>query len=143
MPTMDILTKYIAILPILGACLAFLWGVFQFLINRKRESDEAQFKRFHDVIRKIQHDIDEGKHTSPYVEIQIAAIYELRFLTRYHQVSEIYLASKLCEWQSLTGIYQTVGVQTILSTLEYIRRGTIRIRLKRSFISFYKDNRFI
>ncbi|MGP6463314.1 hypothetical protein [Pantoea agglomerans] len=140
---MNILTKHIALLPILGACTAFLWGVFQFLANRKREGEEAQFKRFHDVIRKIQHDFDEGKHTTPYIEIQIAAVYELRFLTRYHPVSEIYLNKKIQEWHDLGKKYESVGVPVILNTLDYIKKGTLRIRLKRSFISFYKDNLFI
>lgn len=143
MSAIDILTKYIAILPIMGTSIAFLWGIFQYLFNRRRENQEAQFKRFHDVMRKIQHDTDEGKHTNPYVEIQIAAIYELRFLTRYHPVSEIYLSSKLVEWKALGGKYLSLGVPTILGTLEYIKRGTIRIRLKRSFITFYDDNRII
>ncbi|MFN2095151.1 hypothetical protein ACKVM9_002900 [Pantoea agglomerans] len=139
----DLLTKNIAILPILGACAAFAWGAFQFLTNLKRESEEAQFKRFHDVMRKIQHDFDEGRHTAPYIEIQIAAVYELRFLTRYHSVSEIYLSKKTQEWHDLGEKYESIGVPVILNTLDYIKKGTLRIRLKRSFISFYKDNPFI
>lgn len=139
----EIFTKYLAIFPILGACIAFLWGVVQFLIGRSREIDEAQFKRFHEVIRKIQHDVDEGKHTSPYIEIQIAAIYELRFLTRYHPVSEIYLIQKKDEWEKLHGKYKTIGIPTIDSTLQEIKKGTWRTKLKKSFSSFHADNPFI
>lgn len=134
--------NHIAIFPIMGACIAFTWGAFQFLINRSRENDEAQFKRFHEVIRKIQHDIEDGKHTNPYIEIQVAAIYELRFLKRYHPASEIYLIKKRDEWTNLGGSYLMYGVPIIDSTLEYISKGGVFKRIKRSFSSFYKDNPF-
>jgi len=140
---METLLKYIAILPLIGAAFAFFWGVIQFLVNREMAQDEAQFNRFQEIIRKIQYEIQDGKHTSPYIEIQIAAIYELRFLEKYHPAAEIYLKQKKTEWQMLSGKYQSLGVPIIDSTLSYIVKGTWKTRLKRSFLSFYKDSSFI
>ena len=138
--TIEFLTNNLSIFPIFGASAAFCWGMFQYFQRRSRENDEAQFKRFHDVIRKIQHDVDEGKHTAPYIEIQIAAIYELRFLTRYHPVSVLYLEHKKIEWEKFDNKYKILGVPTINDTLHYIKKGTWRSRIQKKFTSFCEDN---
>ncbi|WP_233981472.1 hypothetical protein [Pectobacterium versatile] len=124
------LIPLLGLLPLLGAACAFLWGMVIFVLNRSRERDEAQFKRFHEIIRKIQHDTDQngnpiidkdGTHSAPYIEIQIAAVYELRFLKRYHPLSISYLKQKKEEWQKDNRHkYSTLGVCVIENTIQYI-----------------------
>lgn len=104
----------IGVVSMIGATVTFLWGVVIFLLNRSREMREAEFNRFHEIIRKIQHDSDnQGKNTAPYIEIQIAAVYELRFLTRYHPMSLIYLREKRKEWEGKGSKYLDIGVPVI------------------------------
>ncbi|EOV4177748.1 hypothetical protein V1954_14970 [Yersinia sp. 2538 StPb PI] len=117
------LLPIVGILSLSGAAVTFLWGVVIFLLNRSREMHEAEFNRFHEIIRKLQHDLDaDGKTTSPYIEIQIAAVYELRYLKRYHSVSLIYLKSKKTEWTGLGGLYLNMGVPVIDHTINCIER---------------------
>lgn len=115
----------IGVLSLLGAAITFLWGVVIYLLNRSREMKEAEFNRFHEIIRKIQHDKDStGNNTAPYIEIQIAALYELRFLNRYHPMALIYLKEKRVEWANNGGKYLSIGVPVIDSTI-----GSIESRL--------------
>ncbi|MBA0204125.1 hypothetical protein [Pectobacterium aroidearum] len=136
------LIPLLGLLPLLGAACAFLWGMIISILNRSRERDEAQFKRFHEIIRKIQHDTDQdgkpitdkdGTHSAPYIEIQIAAIYELRFLKRYHPLSVIYLKQKKDEWQNskTNNKYSNLGVLIIEDTIQYIEFNGFFNRFRR------------
>ncbi|MCQ4105173.1 hypothetical protein NOG67_13365 [Erwinia persicina] len=135
---------YVALFSIFGGAITFTWTVIIFILNRSREREKAEFERLHNVIRKIQVDesLDkDGKNVSPYIEIQIAAIYELRYLTRYYPFSALYLEEKKQEWKTrpVNAKYKILGVPAIDLALETINRGTLTQRLKRNFIKFYYD----
>ncbi|GKV88192.1 hypothetical protein [Pectobacterium carotovorum] len=143
------LIPLLGLLPLIGAACAFCWGMIVFILNRKRENDEAQFKRFHEIIRKIQHDTDkegnpitnkEGKHEAPYIDVQIAAIYELRFLKKYYPLSKLYLEQKKIDWQKRTGTYLTVAIPTIESTIQFIEQDGFLKKFHKYFPDPYKDN---
>lgn len=137
------LLPYTTTLPIFGGAVAFLWTSVILLLNRKREREKAEFERFHDVMRKIQIDETAGGKEAPYIEVQVAAIYELGFLTRYYPLSYTYLKAKKYEWQDKethkNDKYRTMGIPAIELALTKIERGTFIQRIVRDFKQFYNS----
>lgn len=137
--------QFSVLLPYLGGIIAFLWSIYLYLVKRTRERDESEFKRFHDVIQKIQFHNNDGKEEDPYIEIQIVSIFELGTLKRYYPISIVYLEHKKKEWEEkdLSDKYKMLGVPAINLALEQIKRGSRLQRLKQNFLAYYEDNKII
>lgn len=132
---------YVALFTAAGGGFSFVWTSVNFLLNRKRESEKAEFERFHDVMRKIQIDEAAGAKEAPYIEVQVAAIYELSFLKRYYPLSSTYLKAKKNEWADKTKHqnekYRTMGIPAIELALMKVERGTFAQRVVRAFKGFF------
>lgn len=134
------LLPYGTLLTVIGGGIGFFWTVIIYILNRQRELAKAEFERFHDVMRKIQTD-DTSEDKKPFIEVQVAAIYELGFLSRYHPLSIKYLEAKKIEWQGNTDNkkYETIGVPAIELALAKIKRGNFFQRIVRDFKQFYNS----
>lgn len=136
------LLPYGTLLTAAGGVIGFFWMVTIYILNRQTELAKTEFERLHDVMRKIQID-DICKDGDPFIEVQVAAIYELCFLSRYHPLSIKYLEAKKIEWQNYDGKndekYKTIGVQAIELALAKIKRGNFFQRIARDFKQFYNS----
>lgn len=72
------------VLAVTGAVITFLWSVFQFMLNRGRESKNRDYQVYHQLIKEIVQP-DTGGET--YIARQMAAVYELRNFPRYFDIS--------------------------------------------------------
>jgi hypothetical protein len=87
-----------------GAAIAFVFSVFQFLSVRKREAREREFEQYHTLIERLVSPGDKGQ---PFLDRQIATVFELRHYTRYYD----------CTTRILKGFKQTACNQSEFSRL--------------------------
>ena len=80
----------------IGAAISFVCSVWQFMDVRRREQRAREFEVFHRLIKDIVSPEDNNGPT--WVDRQIAAVFELRHLTRYHEVAARILVSLREPW---------------------------------------------
>ncbi len=79
-----------------GAAVAFVFSVYQFLSVRKRESRQREFDQYHGLIEKLVSP-REGQ-AQVFLDQQIAVVFELRNFPRYFDVTERVLDGLRVEW---------------------------------------------
>jgi hypothetical protein len=67
----------------LGATITFIWPVYQFFSNKRREAEHRQFEVFHRLIKELVE--PPGPNQPLYIDRQAAIIFELRFFPRYSE----------------------------------------------------------
>src|SRR5450432_1675589 len=78
----------------LGAAIAFAFSVYQFLSVRKRESYEREFNGYHSLIERLV----SGEKGTPFLDRQIATVFELRHFPRYYEITVRILQGLRKEW---------------------------------------------
>jgi hypothetical protein len=87
-----------------GAGIAFVVSVFQFLSVRRRESQEREFEKYHALIQRLVAPDEAGV---THLDRQIAVVFELRHFPRYYE----------CTQRILTGLKDTWSAQKSWSRL--------------------------
>jgi hypothetical protein len=100
-----------------GAAIAFVVSLFQFLSVRQRESREREFDKYHLLIEHLVSPDERGKM---FLDRQIAVIFELRHFPRYYECSERILVGLKEAWGGGTEFSRLL--REIDLTLEYIRK---------------------
>jgi len=100
-----------------GAAIAFVVSLFQFLSVRKRESREREFEKYHFL---IQHLVSPDERGSLFLDRQIAIIFELRHFPRYYECSERILMGLKESWGGRVEFSRLLREMDL--TLEYIRK---------------------
>lgn len=77
------ITNNAAALSILGAAIAFIWSIVQFILVRKRDEQHREFEIYHRLIKELVSPDPESKVI--WVDRQTAVLFELRRFTRYHE----------------------------------------------------------
>jgi hypothetical protein len=78
-----------------GAAIAFVVSVFQFLSVRKRESHEREFDKYHLL---IEHLVSPDEKGNLFLERQIATVFELRHFPRYYECTAKILSGLRDSW---------------------------------------------
>lgn len=99
-----------------GAAIAFVISVFQFLSVRKRESREQEFKHYHQLIEGLVSPDEKG---SLFLDRQIAIVFELRHFPRYYECTQRILRGLKQSWAGQQEHSRLIG--EIDLTLEYIK----------------------
>jgi hypothetical protein len=104
-----------------GAAVAFVFSVYQFLSVRKRESGNREFEQYHSLIEKLVSP-KQGQGTI-LLDQQIAVVFELRNFPRYFELSERVLEGLRTEWSKRQdwANYERL-LQELRLTLQYIQR---------------------
>ncbi len=76
-----LLTKYGTAFSAIGAAVAFVWSVIQFLSVRARVARAREFETFHRLIKELVEPPSEG--VGLYIDRQCAVLFEIRFFPRY------------------------------------------------------------
>ena len=104
----------------LGAGIAFIWSVAQFLVQRQRESRERQFKTYHRLVKElVSPDPATG---STWVDRQSAVVFELRHFPRYTEFTERMLKGLREEWGKNPKPGMGRLLEEINLTLSHIRK---------------------
>ena len=100
-----------------GAAIAFVFSVFQFLSVRKRESRERGFDRYHLLVERL---VSPGEKGGMFLDRQIAVVFELRHFPRYYECTERILSGLQQAWIHEKDTARLI--QEIRLTLTYIKR---------------------
>lgn len=76
----------LTLISVLVAVIALWMPVRQTILTKRIEAQREMFLRYHAIIRQINGDEKEADGR-PFIEMQIAAVFELTLLTKYHAVS--------------------------------------------------------
>ncbi|WP_143434989.1 hypothetical protein [Hymenobacter roseosalivarius] len=98
-----ILTRYGPALSAVGAAVAFVWTIIQFLSVRGREAKTREFEVFHRLIKELVE--PPSADGSLYVDRQCAIMFELRFFPRYYPFTKRTLLGLRSRWSKLEGVY--------------------------------------
>jgi hypothetical protein len=103
-----------------GAAVAFVFSVYQFLSVRKRESRQKEFDQYHSLIEKLVS--PRQGQGQMFLDQQIAVVFELRNFPRYFELTERMLAGLHNSWLQTPGwVNYDRLIQELGLTLQYIR----------------------
>lgn len=78
---MDFIQRYGTALSAIGAAIAFMWSIIQFLAVRSREARHREYQTFHELIKTLV--AGNASSAAPFIDQQAAALFELRNYPRY------------------------------------------------------------
>jgi hypothetical protein len=120
------LESHVGLVGVLGALTSaavFLLKVWQFIDVRRREQRAREFDAFHRLIKELVS--PDEKDGATRADRQIAAVFELRHLTRYYEVAARILVSLREQWSGQGGNIKRL-VDEMDRTLSHIRKGLPR-----------------
>lgn len=82
------------------ALIGAMWSVINYITIKRLEIRREEFSRYHTVIRQINID-DLSDSGNPFLEMQIAAVYELTLMPKYYDVSLRILNKRLDQMRNL------------------------------------------
>lgn len=83
---MEAVLKYLSVISVAGAGIAFVVGLWKYLDQRAREERTRRFEVYHDLMRRISAFEETGAEGLPLTQ-QCAAIYELQHFKDYSYAS--------------------------------------------------------
>jgi len=83
-------------LSIIGAIIAFIWPVVQFVITRRRDLQFREFETYHRLIKELVSPDSQDKVT--WIDRQAAVVFELRHFPRYFEFSARTLRGLRSKW---------------------------------------------
>jgi hypothetical protein len=78
------MVKYAAALGVIGAAIAFIWSVVQWVLVRRREEEHREFEIYHRLIKELVSP-DPDRSNVVWMDRQTAVLFELRRFKRYHE----------------------------------------------------------
>ena len=104
---------------VLAASLAG-FSVYRYFSIKKDEFEAREFENYHRMVQSLVRGPDEDR--KPYIDAQIAVIFELRFMKKYHSVTFRILERSLPVWRaSKTPFVDSVANEAQM-TIDYIAR---------------------
>src|SRR5258706_11025371 len=103
-----------------GAAVAFVFSVYQFLSVRKRESRQKEFDQYHSLVEKLVS--PRQGQSQVFLDQQIALVFELRNFPRYFELTGRILTGLRNswlgrqDWKNYDRLIQELGL-----TLQYIQ----------------------
>ena len=104
----------------LGTAVAFVWSVWQYVDQRRRESNNRQFEAYHKLVKELVSP-DPGSEVM-WIQRQAAVIFELRHFPRYYEFTERLLKGLREKWRSDAEFHWPMLLEEIDRTLEHIRK---------------------
>ena len=113
------LTTNAAALGIIGAAVAFIWSVIQFILVRKREETHREFEIYHRLIKEL---VSPDPETGLWIDRQSAVLFELRRFPRYHEHILRTLLGLREKWTSDPEFKFKRLIEELDLTVDYIRK---------------------
>lgn len=108
----------------LGFVLAFVtacWAVWNYFLIKRAEEETRQFQAFHLMVKGLVR--GEGDSPDPYVDQQLAVIYELRNFPQYYPITVRILERSKESWGGAkVGWWADTLIREADLTIEYIKR---------------------
>ena len=113
----ELFKVYGAQLSALGAAVAFIFGVYKFQAERKASHFWKEFEAYHKLVKELVEPPSENG--AMYVDRQTAAMYELRFYSRYYPHSQRMLRGLREKWAIVPNQFPRL-IEELDLPLEYI-----------------------
>jgi hypothetical protein len=118
---LSLLTANAAAISIVGAAIAFIWSVIQFILVRKRDEQHREFEIYHRLIRELVSPDPDSKVV--WIDRQTAVLFELRRFRRYHEHTLRTLLGLRDKWSNDPEFKFRRLLEELDLTVEYIRRN--------------------
>lgn len=115
------LTANAAALSILGAAIAFIWSIVQFILVRKRDAQHREFEIYHRLIKELVSPDPDSKVV--WIDRQTAVLFELRRFQRCHEHTLRTLNSLKEKWSSDPEFKFKRLLEELDLTTQYIQRN--------------------
>ncbi|MCQ6255339.1 hypothetical protein [Pseudomonas sp. Q11] len=93
-----------------------IWGAFQYLLIKRAEEKDRQFKNYHGMIQNLV-------ETATYIDRQVAAVFELRHYPAYFPATHRLLSRLKTSWSKSPNQHVGAVIEEIDKTLAYIERS--------------------
>jgi hypothetical protein len=111
-----------AVLSAFGAAVVFIWGVVQFVLQRRRECSERQFETYHRLVKElVSPDSTAGQM---WIDRQAAVVFELRHFPRYYEFTTRMLEGLKNGWGKEKTSQWARLLEEVDHTLTYIEKRT-------------------
>lgn len=110
-----------AALSILGAAIAFIWSVVQFILVRKRDEQHREFEIYHRLIKELVSPDPDSKVV--WIDRQTAVLFELRRFHRYYEHTLRTLTGLREKWSNDPEFKFKRLIEELDLTAEHIRRN--------------------
>lgn len=117
---MDAILKYLSLISVAGAAIAFAAGFWKYLDQRAREERTKRFELYHGLMRRVSAFGESESETLTLTE-QCAAIYELRHFRDYAYASVPILQHLRETYQSRSSATPQIVFTAIDATLGELR----------------------
>lgn len=107
-------------LSMIGAAIAFVWSVVQFVLVRLRDEEHREFEIYHRLIKELVAPDPESKVT--WIDRQTAILFELRRFKRYHELTLRTLLRLREKWSKDKDFTFPRLLEELDLTVEHIRR---------------------
>lgn len=104
-------------LSVLGAAIAFIFGVYKFQAERKASHFWKEFEAYHKLVKELVEPPSSGG--AMYMDRQTAAIYELRFYKRYFSHTHRMLCGLRKKWAAVPDQFPRL-IEELDLTIKYI-----------------------
>lgn len=115
------LTENAAAIGIVGAAIAFVWSVVQFILVRKRDEQHREFEIYHRLIKELVSPDPDSKVV--WIDRQTAVLFELGRFRRYHEHTLRTLLGLKGKWASDSDFKFPRLLEELDLTVDYIRRN--------------------
>jgi len=119
---LSLLTENAAAISIIGAAIAFVWSIIQFILVRKRDEQHREFEIYHRLIKELVSPDPDSKVI--WIDRQTAVLFELRRFHRYHEHTLRTLHGLRAKWVSDPDFKFPRLLEELELTVDYIRRKT-------------------
>ncbi|MES2950686.1 MAG: hypothetical protein V4858_19305 [Pseudomonadota bacterium] len=118
---LTMLTTNAAALTAVGAAVAFIWSVIQFVLVRKRDQEHREFEIYHRLVKELVATDPETKVV--WIDRQTAVLFELRRFKRYHELTLRTLLGLRNKWSNDPEFNFPRLLEELDITVEHIRRA--------------------
>jgi hypothetical protein len=118
---LEAIKNYGVSLSAIGATIAFIWGAFKYLVERRSTHYWREFEVFHTLVKELVEPQNQEK--AMYVDRQAAIMFELRNFKRYYPYSLRMLNGLRIKWSAVPNQYPRL-IEEIELTIEFLEKHT-------------------
>ncbi|MCP1464403.1 hypothetical protein [Pseudomonas sp. S3E17] len=96
------------------------FSVYRYFSIKKDEFEAREFENYHRMVQSLVRGPDEDR--APYIDAQIAVIFELRFMKKYHSVTVRILERSLPGWKTSKTLFVDMVASEAQRTIDFIVR---------------------
>ncbi|MBH3433677.1 MULTISPECIES: hypothetical protein [Pseudomonas] len=112
------------VLALIVAVLVAMTALIQFFLIKRSEEHARQFANYHKLLEDLNEKKDpDGKISGQYLDRQMAIVYELRNLRKYHAITVRVLERCLGSWEKLEDFGYAPVISEAERTIAYIKRN--------------------